>query len=67
MLQGAERITPLTRISHIDREACQPLNGLPDVFTADCAGDDRLHIGDVQPIAGSSFAVDIHVDVTATG
>ena len=60
-------IADLARIAHVDREALQPLDGLTDVVTADRRRDDALHIGDVEPIASRSVAIDLYIDIAAAG
>ncbi|MDT4803964.1 hypothetical protein FQZ97_367300 [compost metagenome] len=67
LLQGARRVAPLPRVADADREARQAFDRLADVLAANGAGDDRLHVGDVQAIARGSPPIDINIDVAPAG
>jgi hypothetical protein len=43
----------------------RPLDHLADVLAADRRRDDRLHVGDREPVARRGRAVDVDVDVAA--
>ncbi len=65
--QALRRVAPFARVAQVDRKARQPLDGLADVLAADRARHQRLHVGDVQAVAGGRGAVDLHVDVAPAG
>src|SRR6516162_10915723 len=66
-MQGLQRIAHLTRISHIDRKALQPLDSLADVVAANGGRHDTLHIGDVEPVARCAFPINVDIDVATAG
>src|SRR6516162_8919185 len=61
--QALQRIAYLTRISHVDRKALQPLDSLADVVATYGSRHDALHIGDVEPVARRAFPINVHIDV----
>ena len=65
--QSGERIADLARVTDIDREALQALDRFADVHAADRRTDHRLHVGDVEAIAGRRLAPDVHVYIAPAG
>lgn len=65
--QPVEQIPHFARVAHIDRIALQTFGSFADVHPAHAAGHHRLHVGDVEAMAGRPLALDGHVDVAATG
>src|SRR3546814_4635989 len=47
----ADTVAQLARIADADRVAREPLDRLADRLAADRAGDDGLHVGDIEAVA----------------
>src|SRR3546814_20521473 len=53
----------LARIAHVDRVASQSFDRARDIGPTDRAGHNRLHIGDIQAVAGRRQAIDLDIHV----
>src|SRR4029079_1115839 len=65
--QVGDRIPKLAWISHADRKALQTFDGLADSLSTDRRAHDALHVRDCHSIAAHGIAIDIDLDVSASG
>src|SRR3546814_6005654 len=63
----ADTVAQLARIADADRVAREPLDRLADRLAADRAGDDGLHVGDIEAVARRRGAIDVDVDIAPAG
>ncbi|MNQ75887.1 hypothetical protein D3C85_906960 [compost metagenome] len=66
-LQAPHRVAVALGIAQVDGIALAAFDGLTHVHAADGGGQHRLHVGDVEAIAGRLEPVYLHLDVAATG
>src|SRR6185369_10978493 len=67
LAQTLQRVTDLAWIADVDRVALASLNDLAGVVAADGGRDDGLDVGDRKAEARRGGAIDVDVDVAATG
>ncbi|MNK96910.1 hypothetical protein D3C87_1172210 [compost metagenome] len=66
-LQAGHRIPIALGVAQVDGVALAPLDGLAHLHAAHRGGKHRLHIGDVEAVAGRFEPVDVHLHIAATG
>ncbi|MEA3221166.1 MAG: hypothetical protein OZX49_02285 [Immundisolibacter sp.] len=65
--QALHGAPPGARVAQVDRVARAAVDDLADGLAADQAGHHRLHVGDVQTVAGSGGTVDVDVHIAPAG
>ncbi len=65
-LEAGHRVAIALGIAQVDGVTLAPLDGLAHLHAAHRGGEYRLHVGDVEAVAGRFQPVDVHLDVAAT-